>query len=1322
MAASTKFDFPSSFSDGSAHPNAQRGIQAVASLERPGSFREANESRILSSLPNTTRTGSLSSQADGISLLQTLVSDLKPVVFDQKLPRPGEMRRSISSILGTPAEDSLPATFSIKPLPSSSTEEIKRLRSNLREGSVKARDRAKAFGEAALKMDKFYNNLPRKRSRNDNSSMERSHPTLPAGNVSKMSPQSHLAASSLELGHLKSEERAKSAVPNRRMRTSLVELRMDARVNSSARQSGPTDKDRDMLKLVNGGATPSEEKVRGLPTVADGWEKSKMKKKRSAIKPDASGSAVLARSHDSDCEPKRGMQQKLATDARPRLTNTHGFRSGPATGVSGVGKFDSDSQPNAVGSRPFSRNDPDNGSLPNDRRDRIVGCDKESAILKAASKSNGREDNLAVSPTSVMKINTSVRGPRSNSGSVSKAASPNMNRVLGNSDDWELPQCMNKPNGSVGVVNRKRSASVRSLSPPVGQWGGQRPQKITRIARRSNLPPVVSSREDYTMSERHDSAAVNDDGIGFPRRSSTSASLQSKSKCDQVLSESEESGVVENKLKDKSKKCNETEDKSGSPVQKVTTLVPPRKNKVAAEEDLEDNTRRNGKIRRGVSPARSGMPVTIENLDSALSTKQMRSVRIINEKIESKSGRPPTKKWSERKGHTRPTHSMNGGPLDFAGESDDDHEELLAAAKAALDRGKAPAGTFWNDVEEVFGFLSAEDTEFLEKQIRLTEEAAVSTLGAGGTQSLKGLEYNSLPTTPTVSCKDGYGGSSNGFSSLNECARDVEPASQTKNPENSEELVRENGSHIGVSVCQALLSAIIGEDEIENLNHKSYNKEECSYGTYGINAEVDTELNSRSFSFQSSGSFQAAERHALSSYKANSGWVYNDEHAFEDLGSNGMVDELLPNLAMTGSTRCNDYEYNQMSINDRILLELSEIGLYPEPVPHLEQSEDEDISEAISRLTGELHEQVTEKKRLLLKLEKAVKEARESQQRELESTALDKLVEAAYGKYMACWGPNSSGNKNMARTNKQATTQAFIKRTLARCREFEKTKVSCFSEPTFRDMFLSVSSHKGDARNIDLSATAVAAHLSAPSRHPDTPLTDQNLGLVSESVQVDAHETYPDVTRSANQLTDQICGTEDPWSTKLKKKELLLDDVVGSALRAHSGLGSSLVSGTKGKRSEREREGKGQNRDAASRVGTAKVGRSAVSNVKVDKKNKSKPKQKTTQLSASVNGLIGKAIENKITPSAPKSREIVGGSTRKDEFGVLSSCAGAQNLSNDAEAMDLCTLQLPEIDVSDFGAQGQDIASWLNIEDDGLQDHDYMGLQIPMDDLSDVLT
>lgn len=44
---------------------------------------------------------------------------------------------------------------------------------------------------------------------------------------------------------------------------------------------------------------------------------------------------------------------------------------------------------------------------------------------------------------------------------------------------------------------------------------------------------------------------------------------------------------------------------------------------------------------------------------------------------------------------------------------------------------------------------------------------------------------------------------------------------------------------------------------------------------------------------------------------------------------------------------------------------------------------------------------------------------------------------------------------------------AFVKRTLERCHKFEDTGKSCFSEPLFKDLFLSGSSNLNGARLAD---------------------------------------------------------------------------------------------------------------------------------------------------------------------------------------------------------------------------------------------------------------
>lgn len=204
--------------------------------------------------------------------------------------------------------------------------------------------------------------------------------------------------------------------------------------------------------------------------------------------------------------------------------------------------------------------------------------------------------------------------------------------MVGNPEDMELPQ-------TTGVINRKRSGSARSSSPPVGQWAAQRPQKISRSLRRSSLSPHISSQDELSISENVEDALINHDDLVGNRRSSSNASQHNKMRGDNFasasLSESEESGVQENKLKDKVKKCMQMEGKPVQTVQKFTNLiVPSRKNRMTVEEDCGEPDRRQGRIRRGFAPARSGMPATIEKLSDVVTTKQQRSARHGLERVE----------------------------------------------------------------------------------------------------------------------------------------------------------------------------------------------------------------------------------------------------------------------------------------------------------------------------------------------------------------------------------------------------------------------------------------------------------------------------------------------------------------------------------------------------------------------------------------------------------------------------------------------------------------------------------------------------------------
>ncbi|GKE02085.1 hypothetical protein Tco_1390068 [Tanacetum coccineum] len=105
--------------------------------------------------------------------------------------------------------------------------------------------------------------------------------------------------------------------------------------------------------------------------------------------------------------------------------------------------------------------------------------------------------------------------------------------------------------------------------------------------------------------------------------------------------------------------------------------------------------------------------------------------------------------------------------------------------------------------------------------------------------------------------------------------------------------------------------------------------------------------------------------------------------------------------------------------------------------------------------------------------------------------------------------------------------------------------------------------------------------------------------------------------------------------------------------------------------------------------------------------------QNSTRSSASISGPHGKiSDQDKLTISPIPKLEIGSANYFKE------------NVEDDETPLDFSHLELPEMDVlgDGFGEQCQDLLSWLNIDDEVVQDDDFMGFQIPMDDLSDTKT
>jgi hypothetical protein len=245
--------------------------------------------------------------------------------------------------------------------------------------------------------------------------------------------------------------------------------------------------------------------------------------------------------------------------------------------------------------------------------------------------SRANEDDSGANISLLSKANGSARGPRSNSGSLLKS-SPNIHRLQATSDDWEHPSSTNKLTSASGSGNAKRTKSTHSLSPPT-HWGGQRPQKISRSARRSNLVPIITSNDGALVPASLDSL-INEDSAGIPRCVSVNG-LQQTKRGDHGLStgsEGDEPEIAEKR--DKSKRADELDDGNGSCIQKIAMLGHPSKgNKLSADEDIGDAIRRQGRVGRGFTPTWPGAPVSIDKLENAPTTKQ-RSVRTVSERNE----------------------------------------------------------------------------------------------------------------------------------------------------------------------------------------------------------------------------------------------------------------------------------------------------------------------------------------------------------------------------------------------------------------------------------------------------------------------------------------------------------------------------------------------------------------------------------------------------------------------------------------------------------------------------------------------------------------
>ncbi|XP_018675461.2 uncharacterized protein LOC103968352 isoform X2 [Musa acuminata AAA Group] len=1323
MAGSSRAESASSSMDGpnfaaTAHHNAQRGAYSGSVLERSGSFRESSENRALVPGPGTSRNTSFSPEIPSLSQYLPLEPFL---MSEQKFSRSGELRR----VLGVTVEDHSFGSAQFKPLLPIASEELKRFKASILESSTRARDRTRLLQESIFKLDKYRNMRKRQRADQSNEKSGTSNP-LKMGSMIHQNPA--------ELASPRLEDRAKSLIPNKRIRSSMAELRSEGRGSVPLRQGAVMDKDKNVhfekdksiLRNCNGGSIPSEDKMHGFAPGGDGWEK-KLKRKRSV---------GLIRVIESDRETKQSSQQRANNEPRLRSSDGIGIRPGLSSGTTVSNKVDSCSQLSGAGSRGTPKNDLDSGSVSNERREHSGGLDNERNTSKGSNKLNIREDVQAGNQSPMIKGKAS-RALRTVSGAVMNASS-NFLHSSGSIDGQGQAPRINKVQ-PLTATNRKRLIPNESSSPPVTQWVGQRPQKISRTRRVNVVSPVSNLDEAQFLHEGSATPDVGarmtvvDSGGLLITRGLPNNIHQSKQKFDNVLSpsvlsESEDSAAVENKFKEKGIDNFELEDGPQTSL-KSTSVFPTKKNKTPPKEEIRDGVRRQGRSGRGSVQSKACLSVPRQKVENLDTTKPLKSGKLGSERSETRIGRPPLKK-TDRKACARP-QTMNNGSSDMTGESDDDREELLAAANAARNASyHACSSTFWKKMEPTFAFVSLEDISYVKQQIHFAEEldASLSNRFEAGHDVMAEVVWDVASSAHSSFARE----QTNAVGPTNKTFGTLYSVDGTENVKTSVGRLETNRWYDKmVPLSQRLLSAFIAEDETEKLDietqgelflHSDTNNDINDHAKELMNMDCHLELEYKNQKNSLGDIIPCDEFMVSNNYRHLN--IQNFMYGYEPLVENSAVlstdngslsgykKNSLNQLHVMDNTSPYECQFEDMSLDDRILMELHSIGLFPETVPDLAEGEDGEIGKVISELKMRLYQQVKKKKHQLDKLERAIRDAKEIEEsdRKLEQLAVNKLVEMACKRLMG--GRGSSSHKSGTTKVSKQLALAFGKRTIARCKRFDETGRSCFSELAIRDAVLSVPLHikhsdrslnHVESRSGQLGTRASGVTSNTSMRH--------GLGNKIDQSPLDPYQSSP-------QMGEQLVTR--------RKKEVLLDDVTGSA-RAISSPTHSLSNSAKWKRTERDRD---QNKDALGRSSTAKAGRPSSSGGRGERKTKTKPKQKIAQLSTSGNGL-GRVTEaaNLMSPTLHAPFDTVNSSiTKIDQEVELHSL---DNLVHDSskENDDAIFTNLPlhgiesidELDVAEgLGGQGQDIASWLNVDEDSLQDHDLVGLEIPMDDLSEL--
>ncbi|MED6193022.1 hypothetical protein PIB30_118142 [Stylosanthes scabra] len=304
----------------------------------------------------------------------------------------------------------------------------------------------------------------------------------------------------------------------------------------------------------------------------------------------------------------------------------------------------------------------------------------------------------------------------------------------------------------------------------------------------------------------------------------------------------------------------------------------------------------------------------------------------------------------------------------------------------------------------------------------------------------------------------------NGFG-LNGFERDVGSDAQRSAGIIVEQLQPSKGDHSSTPLYQRLIAALISEEDCDS------GSEDFKYDAFDAEFETDGEFELSGMDYRSRANSQFTCHSAYNGYRIFGNPEHdegeNDAVRIPSTGLNSSLADSVNGLLHDKASRCSELQYDCLDINDKLLLELQSIGIALEPVPEMSHTDDEGIMEDIARLEEHYQGQVSKKKGVLDGLLKSASVGKEVLEKDFEQRAMERLIVMAYEKYMACWGPGTSGGRNSSNKMAKQAALGLVKRTLERCHRFEDTGKSCFSEPVFKDMFFAAAPQLSAVRQLD---------------------------------------------------------------------------------------------------------------------------------------------------------------------------------------------------------------------------------------------------------------